>query len=263
MSCITRKLGMSPCFHAFDEYSETEAYAIHEMVEAVRSKRLTRKEKKQKVVLSFWGFGCKERCTALVESLCRAFRIRTIFCSDVAVERFEGVLCLYRGHVECMEQIAAIMKMSMGLLEVGAITDGTCLRCNPECMHLGFAACLLRIEKGQNKRGEHPTEWGCAFRDFIVNAKMQENVLKITGLSFDANNMIMLFFSHSAAEQHARHSRERLQELRRENGLILHARQHALMLERENSRMLFAVQCAYRRGAITAEALHSIICGDV
>ena len=252
---------LPPSFRSYTEYDPVEQDRLEEVLRAARAQKVSRSERRRRVVVSFWGFGERTKCSTLVACLKHAFRTRNVYCSDVHEQRFEGMICIFRTQLSVLQEICNLVKMCMDTLDVGECTEGKCLRCNTGCLTPCFMACLKRLENGEVRRGEHPSMWGSGFRDLIMDMQVNENVVKVTGLPFDANNMIMLHFSHRAAEQHSRRFKERADALGRETRRLQYQAQRASMLETENCRMMFALQRAYRAGAIKPDAFYEIMCG--
>ena len=247
-------------FRCFKDYSDDAHQRIEALLEAARRRQLTVQQKRSSVVLGFWGFAAKDRCDALVQSLCRAFRIFRVFCSDVGENRFEGIMCIYSVHLPALNKLVEEVRMSMGLLELGGVRAGGCLRCRWEETLPGVLACVKRVEGGSSKRGVHPVSWGENFRRFMMESQARDSVLQVTGMALDANNMIMLFMSREASEQTQRRTTARASALTRERD---EAVQRADMLQRENNRMLYETQLAFRTGSLRREAFHLIMFGEL
>ena len=182
---------MGASFHFLKHYYDDARQRIEGLLEAARRRQLTAQEKRSSVVVAFWGFANEDKCDALVACICRAFRIFRVFCSDVAENRFEGIMCIYKVHLPALHELAEAARMSMGLLELGGVRADGCLQCQWGGADAGVLACVKRVESGSGKRGVHPVSWSDSFRRFITESRARESVQQVTGMPLDLDNSLM------------------------------------------------------------------------
>ena len=228
------------------------------LLQSLRALQLSGRQKRQRVVVAFWGFGGTPACDDLIRSLCSALRTRQMFCSDVGPERFEGVACVCQRQLRMLHQLAREVGMGMEVLEL--LRWRQCLQCDAGSVLL---ACVARIENGTGTRGLHPVLWGRRFEDAFKLLRSRAAVLHVTGFEFDAHNMLMMYMAQQATEHNLQYHKTRCQQLKREHETACARARHADMLQRENSRMLCEVQRAFRAGTVSAEVLHMVMFGDL
>jgi hypothetical protein len=238
------------------DFAPPDKQRVAAALTAARNTKASRREKQHSVVMSFWGFASSDAVSALVASMREAFHTQRVFCSDVTPGRFEGVVAVLRVHVSALEELCEAAKMSIGLLEMGEVARHTCLRCHRDKMHAGFGACITRIAGGSNKRGTHPVAWGPPYERFVVDLQLHDNVFKVTGLAFDANNMIMLYMAQRSIQHSTDSLRNRIRTLQREQQ---YTNTRVEVLQVEHNRMLFEIQQAFRSGLISGTCMHRIL----
>ena len=260
----TQSTQMTPSFRCFKDYDEPTQLEIEVLLQAAREQKVSWRQRRNCVLVAFWGFSSPDKCDTLVACLQRSFHTNKLFCKDVAVGRFEGVFLIPQTMLSTLTTLLESVNMSAGLVEILNVKRDAsmCVHCVARHMQTTLLACMKRIEAGTNVRGRHPIFWGGAFEHLFTEMQINNTVQAITGLPFEANNMIMIFFSQQAEEQDARHARQRAETMRRQTSRIQSEAHRNDVIERENNRILFEVQRAYRSGTITAEAFHRIICGD-
>ena len=243
----------TPRLDAFDKCTHTN---IQARVDAARAEKIAPTQRQNLAVVGFWGFGTTDKRNALIECARYAFRTPRVFCSNVHSERFEGIACVQSTQILLFEQFCDEVGMSTGVVTIGNTRHGQCLVCtdNMPC----FLASLSRVEAGDNKTGKHPVYWGAKFREFVVQSRREESVLKTTGVSFDPNNMIMLFMSHRALEFSLTTQRAQFEAVRRS---ARSRETSSAVVSRENNRILFELQQAYSTGEINADVFQRIAFG--
>lgn len=230
---------------------------VETVSEAARTQKADRASRKRLIVFGFWAFGSTDKRDALVDFACYAFRTSRFYCSNVAEQRFEGVACVNSAQLPLVEEMLDAVGMSAGMTTLGTTRYGGCAKCVND-MSPGFLTLLSRIEEGGDPVGRHPVYWGATLKDFIVTSRQKQAVVKTTGLTFDPNNMIMLFMSHRASQFSIIRLRTQLDNLRRVNSSN---EATWTVISRENNRMLFEVQQAYSTGQVSAEVFERIAFG--
>lgn len=250
---MSKRLMSKPRLEALNASTQLKVQAL---IHSVRTTKTNRTRRQNLEILGFWGFGTTDQRNAFVECLCYAFRTSRIFCSSVNEQRFEGIACFKTTQIPLVEQLCNEVGMSVGVATVGDIRHGHCLACtdNMPC----FFASLSRIEAGGNKTGKHPVRWGANFKDFVIQSRQKEAVLKTTGVSFDPNNMMMLYMSHHALQFSVTSQRAQFEAMRRS----LRSREaSSAFVSRENNRILFELQQAYSTGVINVHVFRRIAFG--